>query len=603
MQHRVHLTTGEFTHPTATSSAATTPGERKPQNIVSRTTSGRLRAHLFAALAIGAVAVLAHALLHRPLLHSDDWYMGVQRLLLGSAQWLDWSDRRPLHAAPYLLLFHLFGVKPAAYSFYLLALHVADAFLIYLIALRFPLRAGWWFALAVALLYLVHPAVYAHMWISMLQGYTGLTLALAAMYLLLRFCDGRRRADWWLYALAHVCLLVSLGMYEIQLGLAGLWILLLAVYARDAPRTRRLALLGLLPLLALFAVWRTAGHALISGSDSYLELAARDPVLLLERLLKGMRIVLVTSWPNALWQLAGGAVSKQAAMLGLAAAVGLSGTLAWAATRGPRQAGRPRLHWAPGAGGYAVALALGLAMAAAGYLPVITLYLPTLAGVDTRVHIVAAIGASVALASLLMLAALLVSANGRQARAVFTAMVLPLLVAAGAVQLQIKEDHVQAWQEQKAIWRQVLADAPAFKAGTSLLIVLRGGHYPHGTEEWRRLPLASWWEVRDGARVLYGDISLDGNLLYPEMEVFLESAVTPAGVRHAESRGVTPYAQVVAYIYERNPAGGRGQGGSLRRLDRLPAAWVEGATGPVVLCGDCVVPRQGPPPAVRALVE
>jgi hypothetical protein len=619
MEYRARSTTDEPAQLSRDAAAVEAPGELMPRPALRPLTAAHAPSYLpdlpdlLALLLIAFVALLAHGLLHQPLLHSDDWPLVVERLLMDTAVPLDLANRRPLLYAPFLLVYRLFGLNLWAFTAVLLLLHAAGAFLIYKTAGAFGLRYGRLFGLLAALLYLVYPANYTHQWLIMLHVYTPVTLNLLALYLLTRYA---RAGGWWRYAAALALLLVSFGMYEMHLGLAALWSIFLAVYLRWGPvparRRRWWTLLGPLLLLGLFAAWRSLGLQAAGIQDRYLGEAQRSPFEVAVRLLVGYRVLLLRSWLLGLERLLQSGASKPALAAALGGSMLLSGLTAWLLTGGWRNRPAGTRPLPPGLGPlpqglgplpegvrpYLWAALLGLLMVGAGYIPVVTMYYPMLFGVDSRMHLLAQLGAAVLLASLALAAGILVSeregGSGRTlaAGAVAGALLAPLLLLGLLVQMQIKRDHVATWHAQQAIWHDLLSQAPALADGTDLLLVVRGDAAGLAEEGWQRSPVAVWWEVSAAVRLLYGNRTLRGDLVFADVAVPNEPQLALAGIANADRDAPVPYARVVAFVYDpRLPPPLH-----LQRLWELPAAWVAGATEPIPLCGDCSAQAASPPP-------
>jgi len=237
-------------------------------------------------LSIVAVAILAYGLFYVPALFMDDWTSVIERMVAGNAKWLDLAWRRPLLFAPFLIQYRVFGLHVTSYYIVLWSLHVLMATLLYAIVDRFPLLQRHLFGLIVALLFLVYPTNYTHMWVIVLGVYCSVVLTLFYGYFLLRFAQGGR---WLTLALALICLLISLGLYELQVGVASAWAVILFIVYRQTAVKRRLSLFLPIGLMGVFSLWRTLGSQMVGVNDQYLSQVVTTPGVLLSRLVWAIR--------------------------------------------------------------------------------------------------------------------------------------------------------------------------------------------------------------------------------------------------------------------------------------------------------------------------
>ena len=236
-----------------------------------------------------AVAGVAHGLYYAPALFMDDWTSVVERVVTGNAKWLDVAHRRPLLFSPLLLQHRMFGLNIAAYYVVLCWLYALLALLLYRIAIRMPVVHRHMFGLVAALLFLVYPTNYTHMWLIMLGVHCAVGLTLGYAYLLLRYAEGGGGP---FLLFAAVCLLISLGIYEAQIGVACAWALVLYFMYRHTGVGRRLALLSPIGVVGFFALWRTFGYQLVGVGDRYLSQMDFTPQSMLSRMLLGYKITL-----------------------------------------------------------------------------------------------------------------------------------------------------------------------------------------------------------------------------------------------------------------------------------------------------------------------
>ena len=406
------------------------------------------------------VGYVAYGLFFVPALFMDDWTSVIERVVTGNAHWFDATQRRPLLFSVFLVQYRVLGLNVAGYYFVLWALYGLMALTLYKTAARLPLAYGHEYGLIVALLFLVYPANYTHMWAIMVGVYFSALLTLLYAYLLLRFAQ---EEQWPVLALALVCLLLSLGIYEAQLGVAALWALLLVWGFRRASGKTRLLLLSPIALMGLFALWRTVGFRSTGIDDKYLSAMTLTPQVLVSRLLLGYKIMLGWSWTALLEERLS---SPGAAKVAVVLIVGSVAVIWWAVRRftmGSHRRQQDAAAWrAPkdALSAYLIASMLGLVLLGAGYIPVISVFLPTLSGIGSRFNLYASVGGSVVIASTLMIGSLLLARYRAQVTYLFLASAVPLLLIGVVTQATVQYHNRIAWQEQQQLWRQIFRIAP-----------------------------------------------------------------------------------------------------------------------------------------------
>jgi hypothetical protein len=249
---------------------------------------------------------------------------------------------------------------------------------------------------------------------------------------------------------------------------------------------------------------------------------------------------------------------------------------------------------------YAIVAVIGVLLVGAGYFPVVTVYLPGLNGIDSRINATAVFGASVAIGALLMLAANAVTSNRRSAGTFFLGACLPLVVWGTYVQSAVALDNARSWQEQKQIWNALLGAVPNLKDGSRVVILLRGFENRFGFGAWQRPPLAAWWDVTGGVRLLYDNRTLEADVVYLDADVPHGTKLAPDGVYNAQCAETVPYDQVVAALYDPLT-------GTMRVLDKFPP-WLVAESAATNLdavrfCPDCVLSSGLADVEFRSLVQ
>lgn len=542
-------------------------------------------AHVVALVTLSVIGLLAYGLFFAPAIFMDDWTSVVERIITDNAQWLDLTQRRPLLFSTFLLQNRLFGLNITAYYASLWLMYLAMTAVVYAIVASLPLPRKHLFALVVAALFLVYPTTYTHMWLIMFGVYCGTLLTLVYGYFLLKFAQG---GGWLLFGLALVCLLLPLGVYEGQLGVAAAWAIILFLLSWRAPRARWLSLLLPVLLAGLYAVWRTLGYSAIGVSDSYLTEMSVSPAVLLSRLLLGYKVTLGWGWTQTIAAFLPWAASAKVAVLLLGSVVIGLGVLVWAVTR--KRASNDASMWDearwPAKGGvlvpYLIALAVGMLLVGAGYFPTTAVFLPTLAGIGSRFNLFATIGGAVTIAAVLMLVALLVARTPKQAQWLLLGAVTPYILVGILTQASVQYHNRIAWQEQQSIWQSLFVAAPDFADDTLVLFVLPGFEDRSGFSNWRRTPLSASWEASSGVRLLYNNPTLTADVHFPDIDEPIEPVLTRDGVLTRDTAVLTPYSRVVAFMFDPGS-------GAVSRLAQLPAEMVQDAEAPVDLCAECVL--------------
>ena len=177
--------------------------------------------HLFPIIFLLLIGFIAYGFFYAPIIYNDDWSFMIGRWYYGSMKLFDLGELRPLQKAPFAILYAVFG--PNIHLFYVIfwALSVLAAIQLYFIMLRLVKNNP--IAFGIVAIFLIYPADFTHMWVSQLHNRLAVVFTLLYAHLLLVYRDNGRRAALWGGLLS---LLLSLTMYEGQLGVAMLWCLL-----------------------------------------------------------------------------------------------------------------------------------------------------------------------------------------------------------------------------------------------------------------------------------------------------------------------------------------------------------------------------------------
>ena len=479
------------------------------------------------------------------IISSDDWSSFVAKYAFGELQPLNLADRRPLTYTFYYGLSLLFGVHFAYIYFVNLLILFTSALLLYAILKRVHPGSGWLAAL-VALTTLVYPVDYTRTWVIMMYIRFCWLLSLGAIWLLLGYMETGHP---WSYLLAMLGIVVPLGAYEGQLGVTLLAGILIALLPARVPARRRWVLLGsLLAICISFLAWRiTLQPRFFDVQDAYVDAFQLNPALLVERYREGLQAFLSGWLPPLLAQLKLEGINPWP-WLSVYAAIALL-AVAWvrrSRASGPPPSSHQKASWLRT---YALALLVGAAFWGAGYVPIIGLYGPSLAGNASRVNAFAVTGASLALVAVVAMVAGMVARSTRETPVLSTLMLLPFLLAGIFVQTRVNAERAAAWDTQKAIWNGVLETIPDLRDGGAVVIIIPG--YTQ-MRPYQYLPFLSGWEVEAGAQVLYDNPQVGGYYYYRLQEPDL--LFSQNGFRQIPTDRTVPYRRLVFVEYD--PGGG-----------------------------------------------
>jgi hypothetical protein len=231
---------------------------------------------------------------------------------------------------------------------------------------------------------------------------------------------------------------------------------------------------------------------------------------------------------------------------------------------------------------YMFTVIVGGVLIGAGYVPTLTVFLPSLSGIGSRFNIFATVGGAVLITAVLMIASLIIAKNPKQVKFSVLAAAIPFILLGIFTQASVQYYNSVAWREQQTIWQELFATAPNFTDDTLILFILPGFENRTGFSNWHRTPLSASWEASSGARLLYNNPTLLADVYFPDIEEPIEPSLTDAGVLTKDTGTLTPYSHVVAYIYDNESR-------KLRPLQQLPGDMIQGLETAVDLCDDCIL--------------
>jgi len=503
-----------------------------------------------AALVFVVVIGLSYGAFYAPILYSDDWSHIVEGLAGNRWRFIDLSSRRPLVHAPILLVYSIFGLN--IHVFYLVLVLCQWVSAVGMHCLLGKINLDSLLTLLLVLLFLVYPADYSRMWLNMLHVRFVYVLLVVYAWSLFIYQDRNHIAA---LVVALLCLLISLGIYEAHLGVALGWAILMFFRSKRLSLPRKLGVLSPFILAVAFSLWRTYGIGRAGVHDNYLELVQLAPSMLLSRLVAGFK-VLIWAWIEPFRQAFGGGPdlaftysSNWRYYLVIAGVIALGwigvmllgrkGSFEDVLSRDDRLR---EIHLA------ALLFLVGGLFVIAGYLPIVTVYMPNLVQHDSRANLFALPGASLCFVALFYMTSILLTRHRKQVRELLIVSVIPLLIIGAVTQVWIQHDAQVAWEDQKAIWARLFELVPDAVDGTQMLLVLPGYQECTGLVNWNRTPVSAQWEVRSAIRVLYGNATLSGDVFFPDLCSRVE--LRQDGVVSLWTQDVTPYAEIVVLVYD-----------------------------------------------------
>jgi hypothetical protein len=500
--------------------------------------------HTFPVLILTIIASISYWFFYAPILYNDDWSLMIGRWYFNNLNWFDFiAERRPLTKAPILMFYSIFGLNIHVFYVVVWTLDVLAAILLYLLIVKFiPKNIP--VAFATAAVFLVYPADFTHMWMTMIDIRLVVVLTLLYAHLLLIYADSGHRGA---LAGALLCLVISFGFYEGQLGIAMAWSLLLCLMSLVNSRKNWVGLLLPFGVGVIFTLWRTIGYSTVGVSDSYLGKVQLTPVVIISRLIRGYR-VMIWAWLEPLIHAFG--LNRWQAITIILLAMIFCICIVYVLTQIYHKSHSIRLPHKQRLDQirrFMLIVFGGSIFIGAGYIPAVIVFRPTFSALNSRVNIFALPGAAATLVALLATVVLLLTWKQPQVNLMIMAGVAPLILLGMMVQLQVQYDNREAWKEQKQIWQEFFELAPDLKDGTSVYFILSGNENqkPSLNRNGQREPLFASWDVGAALNILYGKDSLRGDIISKEM--FLEK-----GIKNRYSDEIEPYDYAVVAAYDGN---------------------------------------------------
>ena len=465
------------------------------------------RGQILPILSLAFFTLVVYGLKIQPILFNDDWSI-IFTLKFNLMKPFMVYERRPLHWFLAWLSNQFLPLEKAVYGMYLMLvlLSLITAVLIYFVVHQI-LENQASFALLTAALWLVFPNDYTRLYISTLGIRFAFALLLIVMLFFIRFM---RTEKWLVGALTIPLLILSLLMYEGQLGLAFVWpIILVILYRRDISWTKILGIVAYYLAIAMFVYWKLVAQPQIY-QDSKIENLNLPPSEILTRYLQAVGTIFggfQLPYQDGSWLSLGNVAFLIAIVLGLVAIYAILARL-------NRQEDQTDIDKTLKMNLYI--FVFGAVLWIAGYVPIILNYQPNIYGHLSRVNLFSIPGAALILLATIHTILVSMSPSHAIAEKLTIVFVLPLIFVGAVVQLQTQEAYNQSWDEAKIFYQELFNQIPDVRSGTHIILELSG--YENNSTIYRPL-FSSSWAAWCALRVLYDDIDLVVNYKYNQIAV------------------------------------------------------------------------------------
>ncbi|HZD57785.1 MAG TPA: hypothetical protein VE136_13720 [Anaerolineales bacterium] len=467
-----------------------------------------LRKQIFPILSLAFLTLAVYGPKIQPILFNDDWSI-IFMLKFNLMKPFMVHERRPLHWFLAWLSNQFLPLDRAVYAMDLMLVlisFISAVFIYFLVRQLLKNRAD--FALLTAALWLVFPNDYTRLYISTLGIRLAFALLLVLMILFTRFM----KTEKWLAAVPIIPLLVlSLLMYEGQLGLAFVWpFILMILYWHQISWRKILGMAGYYLAIAVFVYWKLAIQPQIY-QDSKIEGLNLPPGEIFTRYFHAVGTVFggfQFPYRDSSWLTSENMAILVAIVLGLIAIYRISVYLF------DQQAPRTDIDKTLKTNLYI--FFSGVILWFAGYIPIILNYPPNIYGHLSRVNLFSIPGAALILLAIVHTILASMSESRRVAANLTTALVLMLIFVGSIVHLQTQEAYGQSWAEAKTFYQKLFSQVPDIKEGTHIILELSG--YENNGALYRPL-FSSSWAAWCAFRVLYDQDDLLVNYKYDRIAV------------------------------------------------------------------------------------
>jgi hypothetical protein len=443
-----------------------------------------------------------------PIIFNDDW---CQLILPMNTETLDFfilDSRRPMHLSLGWVFNSLLSLPNTVYAMqiaHLVILAAAGLLVYFLLKKIFPGANR--IALFGALLWMIFPNDYTHLYLSILGIRAALLLTLGGMYLFVKYWESDRLG---FVVAASILHLISYFMYEAQLGFILVWPWAWFLLNRRQTWARKIS--GILIYNAstgIFLFWRLVVHPNFY-QDSKLNYLEFDLPEVLRSYIFGLKTILggfQLPYQDPGWITSENIfiLAASAALIGIATLLARSG--GFEREEPHRASAHPQNNMRT--------LGAGAVLLAAGYFPIILNYPPNIWGHLSRVNITPNLGAVLIIVSVLklLLESILEDRNRRDNLVALVLAVLALF--AGVVQVQVQESFADSWVSAKIFYQELFEAVPQVRAGTHMVIYLSGDEEALTNH---RPIFSSSWEPVCAVRVLYNQPDLQATAVYQDSQ-------------------------------------------------------------------------------------
>jgi hypothetical protein len=457
---------------------------------------------------LGALTVVVYGLMIRPVLFNDDWCL-MYMLNFDILEPVMVYERRPLHWLLPWIFNQFLQLHLTVYALYITQVVIlfATAGFIYLLLNKLLVNKAW-FAFLAAVLWLVFPSDYTHLYITMLGIRLAFLLLVVTMLLSVDFMQTGNGYGG-IFILAS--LVLSLLMYEGQLGLAAVWPAILVVLFRRYLSTRKIFGMGIYYfVIAVFVFWKLvlqpemfADAKLQSLTSNWVEILRRY-IHALPTFIAGFRF----PYRDMSWFTFGNIVIIATLFLCAAGVYLVSVRLdrSTGSYENPDKSIQTTI---------AIFLT-GVLLWIAGYFPILLNYPPNIYGHLSRVNLFSIPGAVLVLLATMNTIFAGSGLSPKLSVRLTTAGALLLIVLGSLVQVQTQEAYNRSWAENAIFFQKLFTEVPDLKQGTQVILELSG--YENSGTIYRPL-FSSRWGAWCALRTLYNQADLAVSYSYDRISV------------------------------------------------------------------------------------
>lgn len=431
--------------------------------------------HFISVLIIILLSVSAHAAeLQTPSLFGDDWGVLSEIVNVDNLCHLSGSFLRPFSGCGYSIFREFAGTNVSAYQAISLAINTASAVMLYVVLNE--IFSSWRvFNLFVASLFSIYPATIYHHTIqrAFLQP-VALFFFLFSCLLLWKSFANRKSSHSYLFS-SILILIFSLLVYESHIGIAIGFSLILFCYARVSFGKWQLRFFVPVLITLVIAIGRYLSQLQVGVAFGYDSSNMTSKLSdMVSRLLIGYRVMLQWSWTGGIRKAlpSHGWIVEALLWVGVfLLAIALMGVVLhlWQDDK-TNFKDRSQSFPISTRSNYWLVI-LGFLLIGAGYLPSITVSVPGLGWIDSRLNEIPSIGASILIVALLMLLIRKIVPLNWIATVLYILLV-PMLFIATITHQSVWRDTLRAWGIQQDIWSQLRTELPHITSDRIIVMFL-----------------------------------------------------------------------------------------------------------------------------------